>query len=83
MFVFAVGGFIVLLCWAAAEDWFAGRQTVSRDHVLARPELRSGVSVKADVETEPLTPQTEEHEIHSWEADILLFLPFLKSCGSN
>lgn len=34
MFVFAVGGFIVLLC-VVAEDWFAGRQAASRHHVLA------------------------------------------------
>lgn len=53
MFIVAVGGFIVLLCRAVAEDWLAGRQAVSRQYVLARPELRSGVSVKADVETEP------------------------------
>lgn len=53
MFVFAVGGFIVLLCCAAAEDRLAGRQAVSRHHVLARPEVRSGVSIKADVKTEP------------------------------
>lgn len=43
----------VVLCCAVAEDWLAGRQAVSRLHVLARPELRSGMSVKAGVETEP------------------------------
>lgn len=40
-------------CCVAAEDRLACRLAVTRHHVLARPKLRSGVSVKADVETEP------------------------------
>ncbi|TNN42599.1 ATP synthase subunit s-like protein [Liparis tanakae] len=51
----AFGGFIVELCIAAVEARLAGGRSASGIRVLAGPEVRSGASVTADVESEAST----------------------------
>ena len=54
-----------------AEDCLAGRQAVSRHHVLARSEHRSGVCQSKLMLRLSHRHHKQKYEIHSWEADIL------------